>query len=65
MFKVKIFFFCPQIMLDGKKVSFKNLKTASAGSGSDPNAREVCICASGVMFLAPANSKCQVSSNNC
>lgn len=51
-----------KVLLDGEKISFKNLKTASASSGSpDPFAREVCICESGTLFLAPANSRCQVS----
>lgn len=57
------FCWCWEVLLDGEKISFKNLKTAAAASGSpDPNAREVCICASGALFLAPANSRCQVSS---
>ncbi|XP_068718304.1 zeta-sarcoglycan-like [Montipora capricornis] len=51
-----------KVLLDGQSMSFKNLMTATAANvAADPKAREVCVCASGKLFLAPVNSQCQVS----
>lgn len=51
-----------KVLLDGQTITFKNLKTGTAAGGqADPNVREVCVCANGKVFLAPVNSRCQVS----
>lgn len=51
-----------KVMLDAEQVSFKNLKTYTAASSSpDDNAREVCICTNGEIFLAAAKGHCQGS----
>ena len=50
-----------QIKLDGKKISFKDLRKVNGGSSPDPNAREVCICPSGELVLAAVSSNCNIS----
>ena len=56
------FCWCWQVLLDGQTITFKNLKAGTAAGGqADPNVREVCVCANGKVFLAPVNSRCQVS----
>lgn len=49
------------IKLDGKKISFKDLRKVNGGSSPDPNAREVCICPSGELVLAAVSSNCNIS----
>lgn len=57
------FCWCTQVLLDGQTITFKNLKAVSAAGGpADSNVREVCVCANGKVFLAPVDSRCQVSS---
>ena len=54
-----------QVSLAGSSVLLKNLRgmTASSGGGNpDPNAREVCMCRDGTVFIAPLDSQCKVAS---
>ncbi|XP_022786014.1 zeta-sarcoglycan-like [Stylophora pistillata] len=55
-----------KVVLNATEVSFKNLKTYTGSSGQPGvNAREVCICTNGKIFLAAAQSHCQSSANIC
>lgn len=49
------------IKLDGKKISFNNLRQVNSGGSPDPKVREVCICPSGQLVLATAGSNCKIN----
>ena len=62
MFLFLMYYLYLQIKLDGKKISFKDLRTVTVNGSSnpDPNAREVCVC-SGELVLAAVGSNCNIN----
>ena len=63
MFLFSMCYLYLQIKLDGKKISFKDLRTVTVNSSRSANSypREVCICPSGELVLAEAGSNCNIN----